>query len=336
MADTASLGPWIRRFLLEHIVGERNLAGSTQRSYRDTLRLLLPFVAKRAKKKVDHLEIEDLSADIIRVFLRELEEGRKCSAATRNQRLAALRSFSHFVGLHSPEHVAWCGETRTIPFKRAPRPLVTYLEKNEMDALLAAPTITTSMGRRDHALLLFLYNTGARADEVAHVLIADLHLALTPTRDPASVLIRGKGNKLRRCPLWGRTAAELQPLVNGRGPHEHTFLNRYRQPLTRFGIHAIVERYAERASASVPSLAAKRVGPHVIRHTTATHLLRAGVDINTIRSWLGHVMLATTNVYAEVDLEMKAKALATCEIKSPRTRRRWRQDPDIMEFLQTL
>lgn len=336
MADTASLGPWLRRFLLEHIVGERNLAVSTQRSYRDTLRILLPFVARRVKKKIDDLEIADLSADVIRVFLREIEEGRKCSAATRNQRLAAIRSFSHFVALRSPEHVAWCGETRTIPFKRAPRPLVGYLEKNEMDALLAAPPITTSIGRRDHALLLFLYNTGARADEAAHVLISDLDLTLTPTRDPASVHIRGKGNKLRRCPLWGRTAAELRPLVTGRGAQEHAFLNRYRQPLTRFGIHAIVERYAARASASVPSLAAKQVSPHVIRHTTATHLLRAGVDINTIRSWLGHVMLATTNVYAEVDLEMKAKALATCELASPCTPRRWRRDPDIMEFLRTL
>src|SRR5262249_50643216 len=158
-------------------------------------------------------------------------------------------------------------------------------------------------GRRDHALLLFLYNTGARADEAAHVVIADLQLGLSPRRDSSAVLIHGKGNKLRRCPLWARTALALWPLIQGRAQDAAAFLNRCRKPLTRFGIHTLVERYAKKVATKLPALAAKQVSPHTIRHTTATHLLRAGVDINTIRAWLGHVSLHTTNVYAEVDLE---------------------------------
>ena len=161
MTDVALLGPWLRRFLLEHLVGERNLARNTQQSYRDTLRLLLPFAAKRIRKPIDRLRIEDLSADRVRAFLRELEEKRGCGVATRNQRLAAIHSLALFIGQHSPEHVQWCGEIRSIPFKKAARPLLSYLEKAEMDALLAAPDTSRAQGRRDHALLLFLYNSGA-------------------------------------------------------------------------------------------------------------------------------------------------------------------------------
>jgi site-specific recombinase XerD len=338
MTEGSLLGPWIRRFLLEHHVAERNLARNTQQSYRDTLRLLLPFAARGARRRIDRLRVEDLTADRVRGFLRELEEKRGCGASTRNQRLAAIRSLAYFIGLHSPEHLQWCGEVQAIPFKKASRPLVSYLEKKEMDALLAAPDVRTTWGRRDHVLLLFLYNSGARADEAAHVLIGDLQLGLKSERDPSSVLIRGKGNKPRRCPLWPRTVNELRPLVSGRGPQEHVFLNRRGQPLTRFGIHALVERYTVKVTAELPELASKRVSPHTIRHTTATHLLRAGVDINTIRAWLGHVSLATTNVYAEVDLEMKAKALANCEVgeEGERERKPWREQQGLMEFLRTL
>jgi integrase/recombinase XerD len=336
MTDKTLLGPWVRRFLLEHLVGERNLARNTQQSYRDALRLLLPFSALRLRKPIDQLVIEDLSADHVRDFLQDVEEQRKCSVATRNQRLAAIHSLAHFIGLRSPEHVCWCGEIRAILFKRGPHVLVTYLEKNEMDALLEAPDKETMLGRRDHALLLFLYNTGARADEVAHVQVTDLTLGQTPGRDLSSVLIHGKGSKLRRCPLWARTVNELSPLVSGRGPAEYVFLNRSGRPLTRFGIHTLVERYAAVAAKKLPTVAKKRVSPHTIRHTTATHLLRSGVDINTIRAWLGHVSITTTNVYAEVDLEMKAKALANCEVKDETPTEPWRDDKGLMDFLKTL
>ncbi len=336
MTDPSLLGPWVRRFLLEHLVGERNLSPNTQQSYRDTLRLLLPFVVRKVRRPVDRLRIEDLTADRIRTFLQEVEEKRGCGVATRNQRLAAIHSLAHFIGRHSPEHIAWCGQVRVVPFKKAPVVPVCYLEKQEMDALLAAPDVNTTQGRRDQALLLFLYNTGARADEAAHVLIGDLQLGLTPERDLSVVLLRGKGNKLRRCPLWAKTVNSLRPLVSHRASQEHAFLNRRGQPLTRFGIHALVERYAGKVAAELPSVAKKRVSPHTIRHTTATHLLRSGVDINTIRAWLGHVSLATTNIYAEVDLEMKAKALANCEVTEDEPQKPWREDKGLMEFLKTL
>jgi integrase/recombinase XerD len=336
MSNTALLGPWVRRFLLEYLIGERNFARNTQQSYRDTLRLLLPFTARRARRPIDRLRTEDLTADRVRAFLSDLEEKRGCGVSTRNQRLAAIHSLAHFIGVHNPEYVAWCGDIRAIPHKKASRPLVTYLEKQEMDALLAAPDVNTKHGRRDHALLLFLYNTGARADEAAHVGIADLAVGHTPSRDPSSVLIHGKGNKLRRCPLWARTVTELLPLITGRASTERVFLNHRGQPLTRYGIHALVERHVANVRRSLPSLANKCVSPHTIRHTTATHLLRAGVDINTIRAWLGHVSLSTTNVYAEVDLEMKAKALDNCQIKDEEPSEPWREQKSLMEFLRGL
>lgn len=336
MRDPSLLGPWVRRFLMEHMIHERNLAQNTQRSYRDTLRLLLPVVARRARKPVDRLAVTDVSADRVREFLSDLELKRGCSIATRNQRLAAIHALARFIAVHAPELVEWCGQIRAVPFKKARRTLVTYLEKPEMDALLATPDLTTAQGRREHALLLFMYNAGTRADETAQVRISDLSLPQVPGRDLASVLIRGKGNKPRRCPLWAQTIRELSALVQGRGPNEHVFLNRCGQPITRFGIHTLVERSALRAAKRVPSLAKKRVSPHTIRHTTATHLLRSGVDINTIRAWLGHVSLTTTNVYAEVDLEMKAKALANCEVEGKKIGRPWKENKGLMEFLRTL
>jgi integrase/recombinase XerD len=336
MTDTAKLGPWVKRFLLEHLVGERNLARNTQRSYRDSLALLIPFIAGIVGNQVDQLTVEHVTPERVQLFLQDVEQTRGCSITTRNQRLAVIHALARFIGQHSPEHIEWCGQIRAIPFKRAAKPQLTYLEKSEMDALLAAPDRTTAQGRRDYALLLFLYNTGARADEAAQLKIGDLDIANVPQRDLSSAQIRGKGNKLRRCPLWSHTVDSLAVFTNGRVPSEHVFLNRCKRPITRFGIHTMVERHVERISAQMPSLASKQVSPHSIRHTTATHLLRAGVDINTIRAWLGHVSIDTTTIYAETDLEMKAKALARCEITETLGKKPWREDPGLMAFLRSL
>lgn len=330
------LSPWLKRFLLEHLITVCNLSCNTQKSYRDTFRLCIPFVVKRLKKSCDKLTLEDISADIVREFLIYLESKRDCSLTTRNQRLAALHAFAKFVGLSSPEHVEWCRQIRLIPFKKTKHTLITYLEKTEIDALLNAPDKKTEQGMRDRLLLLFLYNTGARADEVAQLKIDNLDIAWAEKRDYSVVTINGKGNKLRKCPLWLKTVNELKSLVSGRASSEYVFLNRCGEPLTRFGIHGIVKRYTNKITPLYPSLEKKRVSPHTIRHTTATHLLRAGVDINTIRSWLGHVSINTTNVYAEVDLEMKANALACCEIESEKKVRCWRDNKDLMSFLNAL
>jgi site-specific recombinase XerD len=231
--------------------------------------------------------------------------------------------------------VDWCAQIRRVPFKRTWTNPVPYLEKDEIDELLRAPDRTTERGQRDYALLLFLYNSGARATEAARISIEDLTWDATGT---GSVKICGKGRKVRFCPLWKKTMTELRPLIRGRDASNPLFLNRYGDSITRFGIHTLVARHAECAAIKVPSLKAKRVSPHTIRHTTATHLLRAGVDLNTIRAWLGHVSLDTTNIYAETDLAMKAKALAACDPGggNRKIKKRWLDDPSVMEFLRKL
>jgi site-specific recombinase XerD len=324
------LGSWVRRFLLEHLVGECNLARNTRLSYRDALSLLLPFAAKALHKDVDRPTVTDLSADMVRKFLAHLESARRCTVATRNQRLAAIHALAGFLAEHSPEHIAWATQVRSVPFKRTARAMIGYLDRPEMDAILAAPDRSSPQGERDYALLLFLYNSGARASEAAQLQIRDLNL-------PAcSVKISGKGGKQRLCPLWPLTVQALTAVVGQRGPEERVFLNRRREAITRFGIHTLVERYALKARARTPSMKGKRVSPHTIRHSTACHLLRGGVDINTIRGWLGHVLLDTTNVYAEIDLQAKAEALAKCEISSDgKSTKRWHQ-PKVMEFLHSL
>ena len=204
MSDLTLLGPWVRRFLLEHLVAERNLARNTQRSYRDALILLIPFVADKLHRSVDRLTVVDVSADLVRLFLADLEQSRECGIATRNQRLAAIHALARFVGEHSPEHIAWCGQLRSIPFKKASKAVVPYLDKPQMDALLDAPNRQTAQGHRDHALLLFLYNSGARAQEAAQLLISALD------GEGCSVKIRGKGGKERQCPLWPSTTGSTQ------------------------------------------------------------------------------------------------------------------------------
>ena len=332
MPDHASLGPWIRRFLLEYLVTERNLSINTQRSYRDMLKLLLPYLADRLAKPVDRLTVVDLTPAVVREFLLHLETNRRCGAATRNQRLAGVHALARFIGENSPEHVDWCGQIRLIPFKKTVQAGITYLEKSEMDAILASPDRKTPQGQRDYALLLFLYNSGARASEAATLRICDVDW------HARSVQVLGKGNKRRVCPLWSATIEQIRLCGGNRASEQRVFINCNGQPITRFGIHTLVEHHALAARGSTPSIANKKVSPHVIRHTAATHLLRAGVDINTIRAWLGHVSLRTTNIYAETDLQTKARAFATCAPAEEATTvpKPWSQRPGVMEFLRSL
>ena len=335
MYKPALLGPWVRRFLMEYLVGERNLSNNTQQSYRDTLTLLLPFTGKQKKKTVDLLVVEDLSSQVLRDFLDHLEKQRGCSIRTRNQRLAAVHAMARFIAERSPEHIAWAGEVRIVPFKRFDMPALSYLEKAEIDAILAAPDCRSPQGYRDHVLLLFLYNSGARVSEAAGLKITDLDLH---PNTMSIVKLLGKGGKTRRCPLWAATAKGLITLIRERPADQPVFLNRLGQSLTRHGIHEMLRRHVRKASASCPSLLRKRISPHTIRHTTATHLLRSGVDINTIRAWLGHVSIDTTNIYAEVDLERKAQMLAQCASLEPVAKRKthWRDDTSLMAFLRSL
>jgi integrase/recombinase XerD len=331
MPDHSLLGHWVRRFLLEYAASERNLSANTRASYRDMLILLLPYVAKQRRVAIDALLVSDLSSKVVRSFLAYLERERHCCTATRNQRLGSIHALARFIGEHSPEHVDWCAQIRLVPFKKGTTVSLTYLEKAEMDALLAAPDRSSKQGGRDYALLLLLYNTGARASEAASLRIGDIDW------DSKSIWITGKGNKQRRCPLWRVTLEQLRRVADQRSTETHLFLNRRGEPLTRYGIHTMVERYVIKLRASLPSLQKKKISPHNIRHTTATHLLWADVDINTIRAWLGHVSIDTTNIYAETDLATKELALATlAHAGSKLTQGGWSKRPDVMAFLRSL
>ncbi|MGA0534088.1 tyrosine-type recombinase/integrase [Hansschlegelia sp. KR7-227] len=331
MPDLAALGPWLRRFLTEHIVTERNLARNTRTSYRDTFSLLLPFVSRKLRKPVDRLAVSDLSSAYVLQFLAHLETDRGCSARTRNQRLAAIRAFARFVGSRDPAHVEWCGHIRAIASKRSMPLPVGWLTRAEMEAMLAVPDRRTRRGRSEYALLLFLYNTGARVSEAAALRVRDLQIRSRNGRHDLATL-HGKGGRTRQCPLWPETERVLVDEITGRAGEDAVFVSRLGTPFTRFGVYRLIERCA----AEVPELAGRTITPHVIRHTTACHLVLAGVDINTIRAWLGHVSIGTTNIYAEIDLTLKANAVALCEVGQPRPARSWKEDKDLMAFLRAL
>lgn len=333
---TEYVGYWLRRFLTEYVTRMRNLSSNTQKSYRDTFRLLLPVVSRQVHKDIDKLLLEDITGSVVTAFLNSLESERKCSVCTRNQRLAAIRALAKYVSMNSPQSVEWCQGIRDIPSKKAVKKMVHYLEKDEMNALLDAPGTDTSIGARDSAILLFLYNTGARASECASILIRDVTMP-EKKGESGSVLIMGKGNKKRRCPLWWKTCRVLKNIIGDRCPEEPLFLNRIGQPFTRHGIFEVVTRYAKEIEKDFPLLKDKRVTPHTIRHTTATHLLQAGVDFDTIRIWLGHVSINTTHVYAEVSMEMKKAALEQYAAPNMATKvSHWRDNKKIMDFLNGL
>jgi len=297
MKDESLLGPWVRRFLLEHLVAERNLSRNTQASYRDTLMLLLPFASRQGGGAIDRMTVEALTPAIVRKFLDHLERDRQCSDVTRNQRLATIHSLARFIGMRSPVYLAWCAEIRAVPFKKTAKTVIGYLEKAEMGALLNQPDRRTSLGVRDYALLLFLYNSGARADEAAKLSVGDLQLGASP-----SVRLHGKGNKLRTCPLWPKTATSLSRLVAERDKSDAVFLSRVNQPLTRFGIHRVVTQYANLASTAMPTLNTKRVSPHTIRHYVASRTISGkfgfGPFFGHISRFTGYIVLTASTTPA--------------------------------------
>lgn len=331
MRELVTLGPWLRRFLTEHIVTERNLARNTRTSYRDTFSLLLPFISGKVRKPVDRLAVADLTSGRVLQFLAHLEKERGCSARTRNQRLAAIRAFARFVGSRDPAQVEWCGHIRAIASKKSMTEPVGWLTRPEMEAILGVPDRTTERGRREYALLLFLYNTGARVSEAIQLKVRDLQIG-SGNGGHGLATLHGKGGRLRQCPLWPETERALAGEISGRRADHAVFVSRLGGSFTRFGVYRLVERCAARGQ----DLAGRTITPHVIRHTTACHLVLASVDINTVRAWLGHVSISTTNIYAEIDLTTKASAVALCEVGQPQSGRSWKEDKDLMAFLKSL
>jgi site-specific recombinase XerD len=245
MREFVTLGPWLRRFLTEHIVTERNLARNTCTSYRDTFSLLLLFISGKVRKPVDRLAVADLTSARVLQFLAHLEKERGCSARTRNQRLAAIRAFARFVGSRDPAQVEWCGHIRAIASKKSMTEPVGWLTRPEMEAILGVPDRTTERGRREYALLLFLYNTGARVSEAIQLKVRDLQIGSGNGGHDLATL-HGKGGRLRQCPLWPETERALAGEVSGRGADHAVFVSRLGGPFTRFGVYRLVERCAAR------------------------------------------------------------------------------------------
>lgn len=336
-ARSTALARALRAFFADHLPTVRGVSPHTICSYRDAFTLLLRFLAARRGVSVVRLDFTDVSPEQIVAFLQHLERERGNGAATRNARLAAVHSFARFVATTNPEHLDLCQRIMAVPFKRARPRLVEYLESREVAAILAAPPRTTPDGRRDHALLLTLFNTGARVQELLDLRPADLQLVR-----PFQVRLRGKGRKERFCPLWPRTSRVLRSFLADTDVDAAStgqlFRNHRGDPLTRFGVRYILRKYARVAASSVTTLATKRIHPHVVRHTTAVHLLQAGVDMITISHWLGHANVETTNRYAAVDLETKRAAVAKARPigKVDPAVAAWRHNATILAWLEAL
>ena len=335
----ATPGAVVYSFFLDYLPQQKGLQPSSIRSYRDTVRLFLSFAAAQSRRGVSQLRFDDLGFDRVLDYLRDIEQTRHNAIATRNQRLAALHTFYEYVGRRMPEMLRVCAQVAAIPVKRCSAPETRFIARDDIEALFARLPTRGRLALRDRALLLFLYNTGARVSEVAGLRVEQLALAT-----PAHVRLLGKGDKWRSCPLWVQTARMLQQLMDERGeirPDDRVFVAASGEPLTRFGIYKRVRCLTER---SVPgeqtsTRPSSRITPHVFRHTTAVHLLEAGVEVNVIRGWLGHVSLDTTNRYAQITVRMKQDALQLCEPTSEVKRSRrpaWHDDAALMSWLSSL
>jgi len=337
MSNEFYISKYVRPFFEDYLVCRKNLSICTIHSYRDVIKMFFNFAADQSKKTTPKLLISDVEESTVLKFLTYLEKKRGNAIQTRNHRLVMLRKFFEYLAYQEPLWSELCRKILDIPIKRgAVDSEICYLEKEEIAAIFNAIDTKTSVGRRDYAILLFMYNSGARVQETSDLLLSWLSL-----EEPYKVQILGKGRKTRTCPLWKNTVEILKKIMIERTEpieeHDHVFLNRMRNPLSRFGIWDIVTKYKTRAALHMPGLKSKKVTPHTIRHTTAMHLLQSGVEINVIRSWLGHAQLITTHRYAEIDLAMKRKALKSCEVKTRHNpRSRWHSDTDVLGWLESL
>ena len=331
-ASTASLGPLLQQFFVERLIQQRHASARTVAAYRDCFRLLLAFAERRLRKLPADIQLEQLNAPLVLDFLEYLEKQRRNSVRSRNARFAAIRSFMHFAGLKEPSTLAVSQSVLAIPMKRFERPLIGFLSRKQIEAILAAPDANAWTGRRDRVMLTTLYNTGARVSELIGMRVGDFQLDASP-----AVRIRGKGRKERSVPLWSSTAKQVRRWLNElhHGPEQPVFPNRSGGVLTRTTMTERLKLAATTAAKQYPELAKRRISPHVFRHSIAMHLLQAGVDITVIALWLGHESPSTTHMYVEADLVMKERALKS--IQAPKTAAvRYRPPDSVLKFLQSL
>jgi integrase/recombinase XerD len=328
---------YLQAFFHDHLAAQRGLSEHTVLAYRDALKLFLTFVSKHLRKPMTRLTMNDLQVDSVLAFLDDLEKERKNGVVTRNLRLAALRTFFKYLVAEDPLHAGQYQRVIAIPLKQRSHAPLEYLDVSEMKAVLEAIDRRQSAGCRDYALLNLLYNTGARVQEICDIQVKHLRLTV-----PAIVTLTGKGRKTRHVPLWQETADLLADYFKGRGisalPDAWVFVNARGEQLSRFGIRHIIRIRMAIAAESCPALKGRRISPHTFRHTTAMHLLQSGVDLAVIRSWLGHVNIVTTQGYVEIDMEMKRKALLTCNpaVTEGKLDQVLHQHMDVLQWLASL
>lgn len=324
----------LQDFFCQRLLTQRNVTARTVASYRDSFRLLLRYAQAQLHRPPTALTLADLDAPLILGFLDYLEKDRGNGARTRNLRLVAIRSFLRYAAYRDPTTLPTIQRVLAIPMKRFERPLLGFLSRPEMEAILAAPDQSTWSGQRDHVMMTTLYNTGARVSEIIGLRIADLEHDLG---SGASVRIHGKGRKERMTPLWRSTTKLLRAwLARVRSdPDAPLFPNRYGRPLSRSGVAQRLRVAVEIAEQCCLSLRGKVISPHIVRHTTAMHLLQSGVDLSVIALWLGHESPETTHRYLEADLAMKERALDALQEPADRNNRFRPSDP-VLTFLDGL
>ncbi|EOG4616572.1 site-specific integrase [Pseudomonas aeruginosa] len=332
MTTRTSFAPLLERFFTQRLMHQRQASAHTIASYRDTFRMLLQFAHKRLKKAPSALALEDIDAPLVTAFLDNLEAIRGVTARTRNLRLTAVHSFFRYASYEAPTHAAQIARVLAIPAKKFDRALVAFLSRAEVDALLAAPDQRTWSGRRDHALMLLAVQTGLRLSELTGLRRDDVHLGMG-----AHVRVVGKGRKERCTPLSKATRTVLTAWLRepSRAPDQPVFPNARGSSLSSHGVHYLLAKHVAVAGAHCPSLARKRVSPHVLRHTTAMDLLQEGVEQSVIALWLGHESIETTQIYLDANLELKEKMLARTTPPDGKPGR-FRPDDKLLAFLKSL
>lgn len=332
-ATQASFPSLLQQFFVQRLMQQLNVSPRTITAYRDSFRLLFTFAETRLRKPPNQLTFDDLKAPFILEFLNHLESERHNSIRSRNARFAAIRSFMSYVALQEPATLAITQAVLAISMKRFEQPLVGFLSRSHMEAILAAPDAATWAGQRDRVMLAMLYNTGARVSEVTGMRVGDLLLEPGP-----AIRIHGKGRKERSVPLWRTTVAQLKRwlLEYPRGEEQPLFPNRSGAALTRVGVSERLKLAVCTAAKQYPELKKRRVSPHIIRHSTAMHLLQAGVNITVIALWLGHESPTTTHQYVEADLKMKEQALKSLQPPKMTKPARYQPKDQLLAFLQGL
>ncbi|MCG8455345.1 MAG: site-specific integrase [Holophagales bacterium] len=322
----------LQEFFLRRLVAERGASQQTIASYRYAFQLLLRFAEQRCRRPPSKLTLSDLDAPLILAFLDHLETGRGNSTRSRNARLTAIRSFMLYASTREPTSLPIVQRVLAIPAKRFDRPILGFLDRDEMQAVLDAPDRSTWSGHRDAVLFATFYNTGARVSEITALRVEDVLLERR-----TSLLLHGKGRKERVIPLWESTAVQLRTWLDGidRSAEAPVFPNRAGRALSRFGVRQRLQRAVAEAAKHCPSLAGRSVSPHTLRHTTAMHLLQSGVDLTVIALWLGHEDPSTTHQYLEADLALKEAALRRVEEPKPALPR-FRANDRLLAFLETL